>query len=104
MNLRGSSVYLGTTLFLGLTLAGMFLHASCAVHASAPGFTRKRELVRRAGLTDLCLFTEAGYTRHLSMTDHAAPFQDAPASFEHFPSGALAGPPPFLQPNHEHQH
>lgn len=57
--------------------------------AEPPG----RELVRELGLTDLCLFTEARYTRHLSQADWHTPFQDHPAALEHFPSGSLASPP-----------
>ena len=48
-------------------------------------------------LTDLCLFTEARYTRHPSMTDLNTPFQDHPMSLEHFPSGAIMAPPPHLK-------
>ena len=57
--------------------------------AEPPG----RALVRELGLTDLCLFTEARYTRHLSQADWHTPFQDHPAALEHFPSGSLAPPP-----------
>jgi len=57
--------------------------------AEAPG----RGLVSELGLTDLCLFTEARYTRHLSQADWHTPFQDHPAALEHFPSGSLAPPP-----------
>lgn len=53
----------------------------------------KRKLVERLQLTDLCLFTEARYTRHLSQADLYAPFQDHPMSFEHFPSGSHTLPP-----------
>jgi hypothetical protein len=51
-------------------------------------------MVHRLGLTDLCLFTEARYTRHPSQADHFAPFQDHPQALEHFPSGSLLAPPP----------
>lgn len=44
-------------------------------------------------LTDLCLFTEARYTRHLSQADLSTPFQDHPISLEHFPSGSFLGAP-----------
>lgn len=50
------------------------------------------KLVRTLELTDLCLFTEARYTRHPSLTDFYAPFQDHPCSLEHFPSGSLIMP------------
>ena len=56
----------------------------------------KKKLVRELQLTDLCLFTEARYTRHLSQADLHSPFQDYPMAFEHFPSGSLVLPPAHL--------
>lgn len=53
-------------------------------------------LTRDLGLTDLCLFTEASYTRHPTMADLATPFQSYPAALEHFPSGSLLQPPLHL--------
>jgi len=97
---RRSTIYLGTTAGLILVLGWIFLHASGVVRASGPLFVRKTALVRQLELTDLCLFTEASYTRHLSMTDPSTPFQDAPMSLEHFPTGALVEPPPHLMRNH----
>jgi hypothetical protein len=55
------------------------------------------ELVRTLELTDLCLFTEARYTRHLSQADLNAPFQDHPMSLEHYPSGSLVMPPDSIE-------
>ena len=52
--------------------------------------------VKALGLTDLCLFTDAAYTRHLALTDLHAPFQEHPLCLEHFPAGSLAGPPETL--------
>jgi hypothetical protein len=43
-------------------------------------------------LTDLCLSTEARYTRHPAISDRNAPFQDHPAALEHFPSGSIILP------------
>jgi len=97
---RRSTIYLGITAGLVFVLAGIFQHASGEVRASGPLFARKIALVRQLELTDLCLFTEASYTRHLSMTDLSTPFQDAPMSLEHFPTGALVEPPPHLLRNH----
>jgi len=54
-----------------------------------------RNLVRELQLTDLCLFTEARYTRHPSMADLHSAFQDHPMALEHFPSGSLVSPPRF---------
>ena len=45
------------------------------------------------GLTDLCVATEARYTRHPSVSDPIAPFMDHPGAIEHFPTGSFWGPP-----------
>lgn len=49
-------------------------------------------LVSALGLTDLALFTEARYTRHLSQADLHSAFQDHPSALEHFPSGSVVAP------------
>jgi hypothetical protein len=49
-------------------------------------------LVRELQLTDLCIFTEARYTRHPAMADNHAPFQEHPTALDHFPSGSLLLP------------
>ena len=74
-------------------VAGLLLHARIGSQASAPQLHERGELVKSLGLTDLCLFTEARYTRHPSMADRFAPFQDHPSALEHFPSGSLVTPP-----------
>lgn len=66
-----------------------------------PGVIRQAELAGRLGLTDLCLFTEARYARHLSQADLHSAFQDHPAALEHFPSGSLLPPPRASGLHHE---
>jgi len=78
-------------------LAMMFVHASVRQREDAAVLERMRQLVRHHGLTDLCLFTDARYTRNPSMADFNTPFQDYPLSLEHFPSGSLLGIPPHLR-------
>ncbi len=46
------------------------------------------------GLTDLCLATEARYTRNPAVTDLVAPFMDHPGAIDHFPTGSFWAPPP----------
>jgi len=53
-------------------------------------------VTRELQLTDLCIFTEASYTRHPAMTDLGTAFQSAPSALEHFPTGSLMLPPPHL--------
>ena len=43
-------------------------------------------------VTDLCLATEARYTRHPAVADRHTPFQEHPMALEHFPTGALILP------------
>lgn len=71
----------------------LFIHALISENAGQPVFEQKAELVKTLQLTDLCLFTEARYTRHLSQADLNTAFQDHPLSLEHFPSGSYTQPP-----------
>jgi len=41
------------------------------------------------GLTDLCIATEARYTRHPAVSDPMVPFMDHPGALEHFPTGSF---------------
>jgi hypothetical protein len=94
---RKSNVFLtfiGANLIL---LCLMFVHAFFVRRASEPLLQEKREMVRKFELTDLCLFTDARYTRHPSMADLNTAFQDYPMSFEHFPSGSILTVPPHLK-------
>jgi hypothetical protein len=75
----------------------LFVHASIRKEADLKGIRDKVQIVQRLGLTDLCLFTEASYTRHLSQADIHTPFQDSPMSLEHFPSGSIVAPPPGIR-------
>jgi hypothetical protein len=85
--------------FTLVTTVNLMLISLVAVHArycqsnAAPGRLERTELARTLQLTDLCLFTEARYTRHPAMADRFAPFQDHPVAMEHFPSGSLVTPP-----------
>ena len=81
-----------STLLVGL----MFIHSRVREHLDMPLLNERAEIVRVLGLTDLCLFTEARYTRHPSLADLGTPFQDHPMALEHFPSGAIVPVPPHL--------
>src|SRR5512147_3094306 len=88
-----------STVFMMVTALGVVLFALCLAHgltrqgAAATLLAPCRDIARELQLTDLCLFTEARYTRHPSMADRHAAFQDHPLALEHFPSGALVPPP-----------
>ena len=90
-----------STLFIFFTSINIMLCAILLLHSRlslgmAEAFLRPcTDLAKELQLTDLCLFTEARYTRHPSMADFHAPFQDHPLALEHFPSGSLVAPPRF---------
>jgi hypothetical protein len=97
-----------SSLYLGLSAAGMivlgllaFLHPAVNSHEHGEQLRQSQQLVKELLITDLCLFTEARYTRHLSQADLHAPFQDSPMSMEHFPSGSLVAPPLFPRTLHD---
>lgn len=78
---------------LAAAFVTMFPHSRHMQSELAPSIDSKARMARELGLTDLCLFTEASYTRHITQTDLRTPFQDHPMSLEHFPSGSLMPPP-----------
>jgi hypothetical protein len=77
-----------------LLLAGYSFYR---VEADRPRLESKKWMVREWELTDLCLFTEANYTRHPTQADRHTPFQNSPMAFEHFPSGSILLPPEALK-------
>ena len=91
--MRNSTIFLTLICSLLLIFASLVLHAQ--VSRAGALAASNRELVRSLSLSDLCLFTEARYTRHPAMADHHAAFQDHPMALEHFPSGSLVSPPDF---------
>ncbi len=96
LNLFSSFIIIGIFIFLLI-----FVHASLQKKANLPDLIEKRELVKGLELTDLCLFTEARYTRHLTQADLHTAFQDSPLSLEHFPSGSIFTPPEMIKAMNE---
>ncbi|NVN97820.1 MAG: hypothetical protein HXX17_00740 [Geobacteraceae bacterium] len=85
-----------STAFFAFTTTSIVILLLLAVHALSGQrsfATADRALAGRLKLTDLCLFTEARYTRHPAMADNHAAFQEHPAAFDHFPSGSILMPP-----------
>ena len=80
-----------------LMLGGMFFHAAYQRQADVPLIGHVAGVVKTLALTDLCLFTEARYTRHPSQSDLSSAFQDHPVALEHFPAGSSVGPPAALR-------
>ena len=83
-----------------VVLAGLLLHAAWFGRAGSPAMRERRALARSLQLTDLCLSTEARYTRHPSQADLGTAFQDHPAALEHFPSGSFLGPSIGIRSGH----
>ncbi len=101
LTVRKSSLCLvifGTAL---LMLGAMFFHATYQRQADTPLIGRVAGVVKTLALTDLCLFTEARYTRHPSQADLFSAFQDHPMALEHFPAGSIVGPPATLRKLHD---
>lgn len=90
--MRNSTRFLSLVAGLSLMLFAMAIHALTGSSADSTDRRMRAMLVRELRLTDLCLSTEARYTRHPAMADLHAPFQDHPTSLEHFPSGSLVLP------------
>lgn len=75
----------------------VFIQAHYLRQGEALFLNERISMVEKYGLTDLCLFTDAQYTRNPALADFSTPFQDHPLSMEHFPSGSIMPPPPHLK-------
>jgi hypothetical protein len=91
--MRASTRFLAFLAAAALAALAAGRHAASERERRAPEVAGRAALVKRLGLTDLALFTEARYTRHPSQADRFTPFQEHPSSLEHFPSGSIAAPP-----------
>ena len=91
--MRNSSLFFIYITSGAVLLSLLLVHASFSESAQQANLEENAMLVKKLKLTDLCLFTEARYTRHLSQADLSTPFQDHPRTLEHFPSGSFTHPP-----------
>jgi hypothetical protein len=98
--MRRSNAFLLYIALSLLILCVLSAHAFYQKKADLQLLEAKSRLVRTLELTDLCLFTEASYTRHLSQADVHTPFQDYPVALDHFPSGSIVQPPASLRRTH----
>ncbi len=80
-----------------LLLALMFVDANLGRRLDRSEAAVRGQIVKALTLTDLCLVTESRYTRHPSMADRHAAFQEHPLALDHFPSGSFIAVPPRLQ-------
>lgn len=89
---KSDSLLLFFSICLFLFIATV-VDSSMRQDAAVAVLKQRADMVREYDLTDLALFTEARYTRHVTQADLHSAFQDHPMSFEHFPSGSLYLPP-----------
>jgi hypothetical protein len=101
MALRKSDGYLLLTGSGILLLVAMLIQAHVETQGDLPLLRQEAAVVKNLGLTDLCLSTEARYTRHLSQADRHAAFQSHPLALDYFPSGSILGPPECLTKPHD---
>jgi len=82
-------------------LAFILIQAGYVTQGDLALLRQKSEVVKNLELTDLCLFTEARYTRHPSQADWHTARQSHPLALDHFPSGSIIGPPEILKKLHD---
>lgn len=90
-------IFMGFILMECLLLLFFYALSYISIEKRQGEILSKRALVRELMLTDLALWTEARYTRHPSQADLFTPFQDYPASIEHFPAGSIIAPPEHIK-------
>ena len=98
---RPSNLVLGSLGLAAALFGSTFIDAAWRRAAHEPALRETEALVERLRLSDIALFTEARYTRHLSQADLHSAFQDHPVALEHFPSGSMLPPPQTLLNRHE---
>ena len=90
------SLYLALVLLLLGLLEGFLYLQTEGLRQSQAGHTQQQRItVAALGLTDLCVATEARYTRNPAISDPVAPFMDHPGALEHFPTGSFWAPVPY---------
>lgn len=88
------STKLGITwLILLLLVLTVAVDYSRKKQAYAEKIWMRKTFQKAVGLTDLSITTAARYLRHYTLGDMATPFQDYPASLDHFPAGFVYAPP-----------
>jgi hypothetical protein len=91
--MRPSKILLVILLLLLFVDGMLYLHAGLMARDLQNDHAVQAAAVAGLGLTDLCVATEARYTRHPAVSDPMAPFMDHPGTIEHFPTGSFWGAP-----------
>ena len=87
--MRPSHILLIILLVLVFVDTSLFIHSQRLKKELQSDEVIQRIAVAGLGLTDLCVATEARYTRHPAVSDPMAPFMDHPGALEHFPTGSF---------------
>jgi len=91
--MRPSHILFLILLFFLILDTMLYLHATRLQEALRSDHALQAIAVSGLGLADLCVATEARYTRHPAVSDAIAPFMDHPGAIEHFPSGSFWAAP-----------
>jgi len=94
---RPCSILLGCLALLAVVDGGLVWHHRCQERLFAVADEVRRVTVAGLGLSDLCLATEARYTRHPAVTDLVVPFMDHPGAMDHFPTGSFWAAPVIVR-------
>ena len=92
--MRPSHILLIILLVLFFVDISLFIHSQRLKKELKSDEEIQKIAVAGLGLTDLCVATEARYTRHPAVSDPMAPFMDHPGALEHFPTGSFWAAPP----------
>ncbi len=87
--MRPSHILLIIILVLFFVDTSLFIHSRRLKKELQSDEEIQKIAVAGLGLTDLCVATEARYTRHPAVSDPMAPFMDHPGALEHFPTGSF---------------
>jgi hypothetical protein len=91
--MRPSHILFIIILFFLMLDSALYLHAIRLKEVLRSDHAIQSIAVSGLGLTDLCVATEARYTRHPAVSDPMVPFMDHPGAIEHFPSGSFWAAP-----------
>jgi hypothetical protein len=90
--MRASYFLLGVVLFYLLSSAFLLVVKIDKEERGARVVSSLKTVVTTFGVSDLCLSTEARYTRHPAISDRVVPVMDHPGAIDHFPSTLFWAP------------
>ena len=91
--MRPAYLLLALLLTLSLIAVGLYQYGKMASFRQRASQELITIAVSGLVLTDLCVATEARYTRHPAVSDRASIRMDHPGAIEHFPTGSFWRPP-----------